>query len=73
MSNDNEHDILHRLSLIVAKHADWLDGRTFQRLCQQVAEAYFEEGDRDRLVVLTPEAAQFADAMIEALQETGHD
>lgn len=48
-TNDNEQDIEDRLSLVIAKHADWLDGRTFQRLALRVARAYFEEDDLDDL------------------------
>ncbi|AOX29896.1 hypothetical protein C0053_05925 [Pseudomonas aeruginosa] len=43
----DENEILDSLGRIISTHADWLDGRTFQRLCQQVARAYFEEQDLD--------------------------
>ncbi|MFU2988837.1 hypothetical protein ACOAOY_11870 [Pseudomonas aeruginosa] len=33
----DENEILDSLGRIISTHADWLDGRTFQRLCQQVA------------------------------------
>ncbi|HCW0336151.1 TPA: hypothetical protein SMO35_001252 [Pseudomonas aeruginosa] len=49
----DENEILDSLGRIISTHADWLDGCTFQRLCQQVARAYFEEQDLDSLVPLT--------------------
>lgn len=45
----DENEILDSLGRIIGPHADWLDGRTFQRLCQQAAHAYFEEQDLDSL------------------------
>lgn len=45
----DENEILDSLGRIISTHADWLDGCTFQRLCQQVARAYFEEQDLDSL------------------------
>lgn len=47
----DENEILDSLGRIISTHADWLDGCTFQRLCQQVARAYFEEQDLDSLAV----------------------
>ncbi|EML4273899.1 hypothetical protein ACFZOW_30045 [Pseudomonas aeruginosa] len=43
----DENEILDSLGRIISMHADWLDGCTFQRLCQQAAHAYFEEQDLD--------------------------
>lgn len=43
----DENEILDSLGRIISTHADWLDGRTFQRLCQQAARAYFEVQDLD--------------------------
>ncbi|HBP0911838.1 hypothetical protein ACM719_03770 [Pseudomonas aeruginosa] len=43
----DENEILDSLGRIISTHADWLDGRTFQRLCQQAARGYFEEQDLD--------------------------
>ncbi|HGK8909609.1 TPA: hypothetical protein ACKAE1_002687 [Pseudomonas aeruginosa] len=43
----DQNEILDSLGRIISTHADWLDGRTFQRLCQQAARAYFEDQDLD--------------------------
>ncbi|HHK2986700.1 TPA: hypothetical protein ACQROE_001514 [Pseudomonas aeruginosa] len=45
----DENEILDSLGRVIGTHADWLGGRTFQRLCQQAARAYFEEQDLDSL------------------------
>lgn len=45
-----EQMLLDDLSNIIARHANWLDGRTFQRLCQRVTEAHFERSDLDIVV-----------------------
>ena len=33
------------LARVIARHAGWLDGRTWQRVCHEVAEGYFEADD----------------------------
>lgn len=70
---DREHDLEHELSNLIGRHADWLDGRTWQRLTQQLAEGYFDVADLDRVQVLTPEEAELADAlkaaMVKALED----
>ncbi|MDP3816686.1 hypothetical protein [Pseudomonas sp.] len=45
--SDNEAEILNALGHLIGQHADWLDGRTFQRLCGLAADAYFEPDDLD--------------------------
>ncbi|MNF96231.1 hypothetical protein D3C84_790140 [compost metagenome] len=47
MSNADEQDVIQALARIIAQNADWLDGRTFQRLALHTARSYFEEGDLD--------------------------
>ncbi|MEE2474289.1 hypothetical protein [Pseudomonas aeruginosa] len=46
-TNHQCNAVIDAIGEIIGKNADWLDGRTFQRLCQQVARAYFEEQDLD--------------------------
>ncbi|MCK0537137.1 hypothetical protein [Alcanivorax quisquiliarum] len=40
---DDENEILNELANIIARHADWLDGPTFMRLCEQTARGYFDD------------------------------
>ena len=40
---DDENEILNELGKTVARHADWLDGPTFMRLCEQTARGYFDD------------------------------
>lgn len=47
----DEKDVIDALGRIIAQNADWLDGRTFQRLALEAADAYFEEGDTDQLLI----------------------
>lgn len=70
--SDRENQLVSELSNCIARHACWLDGRTFQKLAQRVAEGYFDSDDLDRVQLLSPEAAALADAMIEALRGTAH-
>ncbi len=63
MNDENEQEILVAFSNIIARHADWLSGRDFQRLAQISAEGYFDADDLDSL--FTPE--QFASAISTAL------
>lgn len=43
----NKQDVIDAISRIISRHADWLDGRTFQRLALDASRAYFEEDDLD--------------------------
>lgn len=50
----NDHDqredqLVSELSNCIARHAEWLDGRTFQRAAERVARGYFESDDLDDL------------------------
>ncbi|HBP6604159.1 TPA: hypothetical protein L6B08_07985 [Pseudomonas aeruginosa] len=46
MSNyENEQDLFDAMGRIIAQHADWLDGRTFQRLALHGARVWFSEDD----------------------------
>lgn len=47
--NDREEQLVNEISNLVGKHADWLDGRTFQRVAERVARGYFESDDLDDL------------------------
>ncbi|WP_339487848.1 hypothetical protein [Pseudomonas sp. EL_65y_Pfl2_R95] len=48
MSNaDKENEVIDAMSNIIGRHADWLDGRTFQRLALVTAEGYFSKDDLD--------------------------
>lgn len=38
-------ELQHDLAAVLAKHADRLDGRTWQRTTQLLAEGYFEQSD----------------------------
>ena len=40
---EKENEVGNELGDIVARHADWLDGPTFMRLCEQTARAYFDD------------------------------
>ena len=65
MSDDNEQDILNDLGRIIGRHADWLSGRDFQRLCQRAAEAHFEADDLDQLGTVQ----EFTSAFVAALKD----
>ena len=41
----NREVLLSELGTLVAKHAAWLDGRTWQHLTQVIACGYFEPDD----------------------------
>lgn len=48
MSNfENKQEVLDALGRIINQHADWLDGRTFQRLALHGARVWFSEDDID--------------------------
>lgn len=47
MTADKKTTLIDDLTNIVGRHADWLDGRTFQQACMTVAEGYFEDEDLD--------------------------
>lgn len=38
------------LANVVGRHADWIDGRTWQDACSEVAAAYFEASDLREMV-----------------------
>jgi hypothetical protein len=59
----DEQDVIRSLGRIIGRHADWLDGRTFQRLCGQAAGAYFEPADLDREVTHAEAPALLATAL----------
>ena len=40
-------DLERDLAAVIAKHCDWLDGRTWQKVSAQMGEALFEAGDLD--------------------------
>lgn len=71
MNHDNEQDILSDLGCIIGRHADWLSGREFQRLCQQAAEAYFEADDLDQLGTAQEFTAAFLTALKDELRSGG--
>ena len=60
---ENEAEILDALGRLIGQNADWLDGRTFQRLCGQAAGAYFEPADLDREVTHAEAPALLATAL----------
>lgn len=72
MSNaDKENEVIDAMSNIIGRHANWLDGRTFQRLALITAEGYFSEDDLDEystaedvLTVLTLAFKAGADELI---------
>lgn len=66
--NDPHEQLVNEISNLVGKHADWLDGRTFQRLAERVARGYFEGDDLDRVQLLSPDDVALADAMVAALR-----
>ena len=43
MNGVREKEIEIELSNIIARHAEWLDGPTFVRLCEQTARGYFDD------------------------------
>lgn len=45
--HENKQDVLDAMSRIIGQNADWLDGRTFQRLALTAARGDFEEDDLD--------------------------
>lgn len=49
MNDRREERLANELSNCIARHADWLSGRDFQRVTQRVAAAYFEADDLDEL------------------------
>jgi|GEM_PF-6343770 len=65
---ENEHRVIDALGSLIATHAEWLDGRTFQRLTTQAAETYFPENDLD--VFFSPEEfAQIAEKALEYVKQ----
>lgn len=60
---NREREVENELSDIVGRHADWLDGPTLMRLCEQVTRGYFND---------LPEPATFMAAVVaDARQELG--
>ena len=41
----SEAQLQNELEALIHKHASWLDGRTWQRITQQMAEGHFERCD----------------------------
>ena len=39
----NAQQVQKELEMIVARHCDWLDGRTFSELAQRVARGLFDD------------------------------
>lgn len=66
--HQNKQDILEAMSRIIAQYADWLDGRTFQRLALTAARGYFEEDDLDDYGTFDDLRAAFAKAAEIALK-----
>jgi hypothetical protein len=60
---ENEAEILNALGRLIGQNADWIDGRTFQRLCGQAAGAYFEPADLGREVTHAEAPALLATAL----------
>jgi hypothetical protein len=57
------------LSNLTAKHSTWLDGKTFQQLCQRVAEAYFEQSDLYQVTLDDSTPDERAQALAAALEQ----
>jgi len=57
MDEDCVERLVHDLSLLVGRHADYLDGPTFQQACQRVAEAYWPASE----LAIGPRSDQAAD------------
>ena len=67
MSDRREERLVNELSNCIARHADWLSGRDFQRIADRVARGYFEESDLD--TYLTAEDLQKVfEAMADAIK-----
>ncbi|WP_068826742.1 hypothetical protein [Pseudomonas sp. BMS12] len=50
MTDRREERLVYELSNCIARHADWLSGRDFQRIAERVARGYFAENDLDEYV-----------------------
>lgn len=60
-----ENDLVRDLTAVIAKHASWLDGRTFLACSMRVAEGYFEAEDLPSLID--------ADAVLAELERGGSE
>lgn len=63
MSTEKMTELENELSAAVGRHADWLDGRTFQRVLMRVAEAHFDVDDLMPLVDCEAFTQELAKAM----------
>ena len=43
MNSIDEQVMQTSLASLIGRNADWLDGPTFMRLCEQTARAYFDD------------------------------
>lgn len=43
MNSIDEQEMQTSLASLIGRNADWLDGPTFMRLCEQTARAYFDD------------------------------
>lgn len=48
----NKKELTDDLARVIARHAGWLDGRTWQQACHEAAEGYFEADDLAPMVDL---------------------
>ncbi|MFZ3206396.1 MAG: hypothetical protein WA161_21355 [Pseudomonas sp.] len=67
-----EDQLVGELSNLIAKHAEHLDGRTFQRAAERVARGYFEGDDLDDLGTFDDLAKAFEAAATIATEGLGH-
>lgn len=71
MSDRREERLVNELSNCIARHADWLSGRDFQRIADRVARGYFEAADLDQLGTAQEFTAAFLTALKDELRSGG--
>lgn len=72
INETREEQLVDGLCVLIFQHADWLDGRTFQRVAERVARANFEEDDLDDLGTFDDLNKAFEAAATIATEGLGH-
>lgn len=68
MSDQREERLVYELSNCIARHADWLSGRDFQRIAERVARGCFEESDLNEYMT-ADDMRIFFEALADALSD----
>ena len=71
MNGRREERLVNELSNCIARHADWLSGRDFQRIAERVARSNFTEDDLDQLGTAQEFTAAFLTALKDELRSGG--